>query len=154
VDDTLRIAQEKYNKMEESIGTGVSGVVRRGEVAGQCCAVKYFRREVDATHRLREIEVLGSVSHENCLKMVASDERSPPEWVATELMLSKDLNAFTIEPFSESVAAYIVGKVLLALEHLHSKGFAHRDVKPENILLRPDNFEPVVADFGCAGTLG
>jgi serine/threonine protein kinase len=37
---------------------------------------------------------------------------------------------------------------LRGIEHLHKKGYVHRDVKPENILLRGDLCK--VADFGLA----
>lgn len=52
-------------------------------------------------------------------------------------------------------AARIAYRVALALEYIHSEGFAHNDVKPQNILFRqklrasywPD---PVMIDFGIA----
>ncbi|CAK0862022.1 unnamed protein product [Prorocentrum cordatum] len=54
----------------------------------------------------------------------------------------------------EPKAAPIFSGVVSGLEHLHSKGVIHRDVKPENILIcRGPTGEPVakLADFGwCA----
>jgi len=40
-------------------------------------------------------------------------------------------------------------QVLLALEHVHKKGFLYRDLKPENMLLRPDG-SVCLADFGLS----
>ena len=40
-----------------------------------------------------------------------------------------------VNDFDESVAMSVVRPVLSALSHLHTRGFAHRDVKSENILV-------------------
>ncbi len=51
-------------------------------------------------------------------------------------------------PVSEALAILIpIGK---ALAFVHQQGFLHRDVKPQNILLRRDSNEPVLIDFGLA----
>ncbi|WP_152622520.1 protein kinase domain-containing protein, partial [Archangium violaceum] len=39
-------------------------------------------------------------------------------------------------------------KMALALGELHTRGVVHRDVKPENILIREPDGEPVLVDFG------
>jgi len=52
----------------------------------------------------------------------------------------------TLPPF---VAQFYAAEVLLALEHLHARGIAYRDLKPDNILLSPEG-HVCLADFGFA----
>jgi serine/threonine protein kinase len=42
--------------------------------------------------------------------------------------------------------------MLQALEYIHSRGVAHRDLKLENILL-DSSFDIKIADFGLAGPI-
>jgi len=55
-------------------------------------------------------------------------------------------------------AAEIACQMGLALAHMHGKGIAHRDVKPDNVLFRSavqanQRIEPVLVDFGIAAKL-
>lgn len=54
--------------------------------------------------------------------------------------------------FSEPIARFYFQQMISALDHLHSKGFAHRDMKPENLLLDKD-FNLLLADFGFSALL-
>jgi calcium/calmodulin-dependent protein kinase I len=58
----------------------------------------------------------------------------------------------TGEPLTEKEARVVVRRLLKALASVHSVGYVHGDVKPENILLRrPDDLSScVLADFGLA----
>ena len=48
---------------------------------------------------------------------------------------------------------FYAANVLLALEHLHSRGLVYRDLKPENLLLDAQGYCKV-ADFGFAKKIG
>lgn len=41
-----------------------------------------------------------------------------------------------------------------ALAELHGVGYAHRDIKPGNILRRPDQNDWTLIDLGCAASIG
>lgn len=51
--------------------------------------------------------------------------------------------------FDEQMIRYYIEQILNAVEYLHRNGLAHRDIKPDNILL-DDNCKLVLTDFGFA----
>ena len=55
--------------------------------------------------------------------------------------------------FDEPTAMFYAGNVLLALEHLHSRGLVYRDLKPENLLFDAQGYCKI-ADFGFAKKIG
>lgn len=52
---------------------------------------------------------------------------------------------------AEVVLRSIAFQVLLALAHLHGKGIAHRDIKPDNVMFDWDGTVKLI-DFGTAWT--
>ena len=51
---------------------------------------------------------------------------------------------------NESTARYFVLQLANALKHIHSKGYAHRDLKPWNIMVNDDLTALKIIDFGYA----
>ncbi|MBW4510663.1 MAG: serine/threonine protein kinase [Scytonematopsis contorta HA4267-MV1] len=49
----------------------------------------------------------------------------------------------------ETVVKEILNKLLYVLNFVHSKGIIHRDIKPDNIILRDADNIPVLIDFGA-----
>ena len=49
----------------------------------------------------------------------------------------------------EETLLRVIFQLLDGLEHVHAAGFIHRDIKPDNILIRED-LTPVLIDFGSA----
>jgi protein kinase A len=45
-----------------------------------------------------------------------------------------------LKRFSEEVAKFYAGQILLALEYLHMNSIIYRDLKPENILMDSDGY--------------
>ncbi len=50
---------------------------------------------------------------------------------------------------SEQAVKEILISLLSVLEYVHSKGIIHRDIKPDNVILRNSNNKPVLIDFGA-----
>ena len=68
----------------------------------------------------------------------------PIQDVAASRDVVADLTVATLD--RESAVAYLRG-IGEALDYAHSLGIVHRDVKPANVLLAPDD-TPILADFG------
>ncbi len=69
-----------------------------------------------------------------------------------ELIEGKDLSAIIREPdYTTPTRHEIIStmyKLMTVLNKIHSKGFAHRDIKPHNIMMKNSNKMPVLIDFG------
>ncbi|MGC1246336.1 MAG: serine/threonine-protein kinase, partial [Spirulinaceae cyanobacterium] len=50
---------------------------------------------------------------------------------------------------SESSVREILLEILPVLDYVHSKRIIHRDIKPDNIILRSVDYSPVLIDFGA-----
>ncbi|WP_280697501.1 serine/threonine-protein kinase [Kitasatospora sp. GP82] len=74
----------------------------------------------------------------------------PHPWLVMELVTGGSLHERLARgPMSPAEAARLGRGVLSALSAAHAAGIQHRDVKPGNVLLRPDG-TPVLTDFGIA----
>ncbi|MET9421080.1 serine/threonine-protein kinase [Streptomyces sp. NPDC006540] len=101
---------------------------------------------------LREARALARVEHPNVVTIhhvVDGGEDTYP-WLVMELVTGGSLAERLAEgPMAPAEAARLGREVLAALRAAHDAGIQHRDVKPANVLLRPDG-RPVLTDFGIA----
>ncbi|GGS06859.1 hypothetical protein GCM10010269_52220 [Streptomyces humidus] len=101
---------------------------------------------------LREARALARVHHPNVVTIhhiVDGGEHAYP-WIVMELVEGGSLqDRLRQGPMPPAEAARLGREVLAALRAAHAVGIEHRDVKPANVLLRPDG-RPVLTDFGIA----
>ncbi|MGW1956901.1 serine/threonine-protein kinase [Streptomyces sp. NPDC001920] len=101
---------------------------------------------------LREARALARIDHPNVVTVhhiVDGGEGTYP-WIVMELVSGGSLaDRLAQGPMPPAEAARIGRGVLAALTAAHDAGIQHRDVKPANVLLRPDG-RPVLTDFGIA----
>ncbi|MEU8100224.1 protein kinase domain-containing protein [Streptomyces rubiginosohelvolus] len=101
---------------------------------------------------LREARALARVDHPNVVTVhhiVDPGEDGYP-WIVMELVAGSSLHDRLATGAMEPADAAELGRgILSALRAAHAAGIQHRDVKPANVLLRPDG-RPVLTDFGIA----
>jgi len=68
----------------------------------------------------------------------------------TKLLQFSKLTTFFNQP---EVIRIIMYQMLKALQQCHRQDVVHRDVKPENLLVSPYNYELKLCDFGFARNL-
>ncbi|MEU9669291.1 serine/threonine-protein kinase [Streptomyces bobili] len=101
---------------------------------------------------LREARALARVHHPHVVTIhhiVDGGDATYP-WIVMELVEGGSLhNRLDRGPLTPAEAARLGRDLLSALRAAHAVGIEHRDVKPANVLLRPDG-RPVLTDFGIA----
>ncbi|HEU0033359.1 MAG TPA: serine/threonine-protein kinase [Kofleriaceae bacterium] len=149
-------------RIENLVGTGGMGWVYRARHAlnHQLVALKVLREDQLAIDRsvdrmMREASILASVSHPGIPRFfecgVLSDGRP---WIAMELVegspLSERIQQQHVLPHEEVLE--ILGSVSAVLAAAHRRGVTHRDLKPDNIFLTPNDpaFPVRVIDWGIA----
>jgi hypothetical protein len=137
------------------IGSGGSGSVwlARDERSGRDVALKIVAREGKAGSRAeREAEAASRLRHRGCLRPLDFGYDDQHVYIAYEHVAGKTLRqALRDGTIDDRRAIEICAQVLEALEHAHSQGIIHRDVKPANILLASETkVDAKLVDFGLA----
>ncbi|AEN09631.1 MULTISPECIES: serine/threonine-protein kinase [unclassified Streptomyces] len=99
----------------------------------------------------REAQAIARIGHQNVVAVHDVIEDGNQVWIVMELLNSRSLADLLREQQQLSVphAARIGLQVLRGLTAVHEAGVLHRDVKPHNILFRPDG-RALLMDFGIA----
>ncbi len=148
----------RYRLIEE-VGQGGMAVVFRAqdETLKREVAVKLLHQhlaaDTESKARLeREAQAVAKLHHENILEIFDySGIASESAYIVTEFIDGKTLKQlFEHRRIRHpEVAAMIAAEIGGALAHAHSLGIIHRDVKPENVMIRKDGVLKLM-DFGIA----
>jgi serine/threonine protein kinase len=142
----------------DSIGKGGMGEVYKAEhtIMGRTVAVKVLPRSRSTPDAIanfqREIRTLGQLDHENLVRAFDAGQDGNVHFLVTEFVPGTDLRRLirATGPLSMQKAASIISQAAQGLEHAHSRGLIHRDVKPANLLVTPEG-RVKVSDLGLAG---
>lgn len=148
----------RYRLLQE-VGQGGMAVVYKAtdttlnrEVAVKILHPHLAGQEESRARLQREAHAVAKLRHENILEIFDySGPDSAESYIVTEFIHGRTLKNFIVDhplPFPE-VAEMIASEVARALEHAHQFGVIHRDVKPENVMIRDDGLIKLT-DFGIA----
>jgi serine/threonine-protein kinase len=131
-----------YIALDQRLDRQVALKVMRADLAKDESFVERFRREARSAAKL---------SHPNVVAVFDQGEDDGHVFLAMELVNGLTLRQVMHSegPLTARAALDIIDPVLQALGAAHSAGLIHRDVKPENVILRDDGTVKV-ADFGLA----
>jgi len=99
-----------------------------------------------------ESKAAGLLSHPNIVATIDAGEDDGVRFIVMEYVSgAQTLDKYCREPnlLPVSNVIEVILKCALAFDYAHSNGVIHRDVKPKNILLTPEN-EVKLGDFGVA----
>nr|BBH95863.1 hypothetical protein KTA_40620 [Thermogemmatispora argillosa] len=113
--------------------------------------VLYGRDESFIRRFEREALAVGALSHDHILPLYDFGEQSPWYYLVMPYVEGGTLRDYLHrrKRLTLEEAASFLDQIASALQYAHDHGVLHRDVKPSNILLRPDGYA-YLADFGLA----
>lgn len=152
-----RLLDNRYEILE-TVGTGGMAVVYKARChrLNRMVALKVLKDElsVDADFRRRfhaESQAVAMLSHPNIVNVYDVSHSENVDYIVMELIEGLTLKQYMQQKgaLNWREALHLSTQIAKALEHAHSRGIIHRDIKPHNIMILKDGTVKV-ADFGIA----
>src|SRR2546425_6510593 len=118
-------------------------------------ALKILPADLAANHDrmrrfLQEAKAASALNHPNIITIYEIDETESGHFIATEFIDGETLRERALKaPLRLAEALEIAAQIAGAVSAAHAAGIVHRDVKPENVMIRTDGIVKVL-DFGLA----
>jgi tRNA A-37 threonylcarbamoyl transferase component Bud32 len=148
-------------RIDRLIGEGGMAEVYLGHdlLLNRPVAVKMLRSQYarDPNFRARferEAQAAASFTHPNIIDIYDVGEEGETPYIVMEYGAGDNLQQIIESegPFEPDDVASLIEQVASALDYAHERGFVHRDIKPQNILVDEQGLAKVV-DFGIAKSL-
>ena len=132
-----------YHARDVRLGRELALKVLGAEAVGDARATERF---------LREARAASALNHPNIVTVYDIGHGEQGWHIAMELVRGRTLATMLGAPVSAPSVARLGTQAARALAVAHGAGIVHRDVKPENLMLREDGYLKVL-DFGLARLL-
>ena len=144
-------------EIRSQLGVGGMGEVYQAEDTklGRIVALKFLPAEVASDQKRmqrfnQEAHAVSALNHPNIITIHEIDQEGEVPFITTEFVDGQTLrDRMARGPLSLEETLDICIQSAGALAAAHAKDIVHRDVKPENIMLRVDGYVKIL-DFGLA----
>ena len=145
--------------VEEELGAGAMGTVYRGRHVKlkRSVAIKVMHDHLTGEPALlerfrREGRAAGKLDHANVVSVLDVGETRGRPVMVMEYAAGRSLKEVMVGPLPAKRMQALLVQLLRGLDHAHSMGLVHRDLKPDNVILQGDLNDEVVriVDFGIA----
>ena len=136
----------------ELIGSGGMANVYKAKChrLNRMVAIKILKSDMAENEEIRrrfrdESRAVAQLSHANIVSVYDVSSSGDTEYIVMEL-----IDGITLKQYMDwRESLHFIIQIMRALEHAHSRGIIHRDIKPQNIMVLRDG-SVKVADFGIA----
>ncbi|MEB3180316.1 MAG: serine/threonine-protein kinase [Nostocaceae cyanobacterium] len=163
------VLQNRYRIMS-ILGQGGFGRTYLAEDQGrfnELCALKELIPKQSGAYVLdkskelfqREATILYQIQHPQVPQFRATFEEDQRLFLVQDYVAGKTYRTLLTErqdigqTFTEPEVLQLVRSLLPVLSHIHNRGIIHRDISPDNIILRERDRSPVLIDFGVVKEL-
>ena len=125
------------------------GLCRRVSGSAQVEPVEPMLYERSFQNFCREARILAALRHVGIVSIHEIFAACGTAFLVTDYVEGATLREWMChKPSGKRITAILI-KLLKALEYIHANGVLHRDIKPDNILVKEGD-EPIFIDFGSA----
>ena len=152
-----KMLDNRYEIIELISSGGMANVYRaKCHRLNRMVAIKILKADMAENEEIRrrfrdESQAVAQLSHPNIVSIYDVSTSGDTEYIVMELIDGITLKQYMARrgemDWRESL--HFIIQIMRALEHAHSRGIIHRDIKPQNIMVLRDG-SVKVADFGIA----